>query len=331
MLGVLINHTLQNGYELHTTNITIPNEIRIMLLNISIIAVNCFVLISGYFGIKREWEGFIRVAIEVFFYTTILSVIGYQCNNISLVECVTRIIFPLTEGHMWFIPAYLCLFLFAPIINSAFENFTLNQRLYSLIALLIIDIYVGYIHQSPEVTLDGYHLVHFITLYYIGRSIKYKVLNISRLCNLGGVILIVVLMTALHALKMIFPPIAVIYSLRYNSPMVLLCSIVFFFWAMKWTIQSNVINKIALSVFSVYIIQSQPFVSTSFYGKIKEITAIGLTPIVEIIYVVGLVITLYIGCIVIDTLRRYITTPLEYRLVSICSNLSTQLKNKIVE
>lgn len=56
MFGVLTSHSLTAMYDLHTANFSLPNEIRVYIMNASVLAVNCFVLISGYFQIKQSWR-----------------------------------------------------------------------------------------------------------------------------------------------------------------------------------------------------------------------------------------------------------------------------------
>ncbi len=52
MLGVIVNHALQSLYELHTTDFSLANNVRIIIMDAAIVAVNCFIFISGYFRIK---------------------------------------------------------------------------------------------------------------------------------------------------------------------------------------------------------------------------------------------------------------------------------------
>ena len=48
MLGVVTNHVLQTCYsQLHTSDFSIANDLRVLLMCMSITAVNCFVMISG--------------------------------------------------------------------------------------------------------------------------------------------------------------------------------------------------------------------------------------------------------------------------------------------
>lgn len=48
MLGVVTNHVLQNCYpQLHGADFSIDNDLRVLLMCMSIAAVNCFVMISA--------------------------------------------------------------------------------------------------------------------------------------------------------------------------------------------------------------------------------------------------------------------------------------------
>lgn len=169
MLGVIINHALQSLYELHTANFTIAGTGRIALMNLCIVAVNCFVMISGFFRIKRSLRGFLNLYLQLLFYSLIAFAVNVIIDtDFSKINGLKRIVFPLTESGLWFIVPYLALFLLAPFLNTALDNMTRNERSISLFTLLFVDIYLGYMHQSEEITTGGYHLIHFIVLYCLG-------------------------------------------------------------------------------------------------------------------------------------------------------------------
>ena len=52
--------------------------------------------------------------------------------------------------------------------------------------LIVIDVYIGYMHQSSEVTVDGYHLIHFVTLYLIANCLKTFRIRVNKQYILGG-------------------------------------------------------------------------------------------------------------------------------------------------
>lgn len=90
-------------------------------------------------------------------------------------------VFALTGSGYWFIVAYFALFLFAPLLNVAFDNMDAHQRYCSLLALLVMDVYVGYMHQASEVTIDGYSAIHFFVIYYLGMYLS----TVAKV-NMGG-------------------------------------------------------------------------------------------------------------------------------------------------
>lgn len=56
MLFILLHHFIVHGSEF----VTAPSVWLTIMNSFLVIAVDCFVLISGYFGIKAKWKGFIH-------------------------------------------------------------------------------------------------------------------------------------------------------------------------------------------------------------------------------------------------------------------------------
>lgn len=307
MLGVITGHALQSLYDLHTQNFSVVNTVQIVLMNACVVGVNCFILISGYFRIKQSWKGFLNLYLQLLFYACVSALVCLWLRpDQSLLVSLKRIAFPLTESGLWFIAAYVGLYLVAPLLNAALDKQDSRQRSITLVMLLLVDIYIGYMHQTEEVTISGYHLIHFIVMYYLGAWLsEYKPLIIRR--KWGGVWLLVILLnTGLHAIKMVFLPIAIIYSMRYNSPMNMLATISFFCWAMTWKVQSAFINKVAVSVLAVYIC-SEFF--PGYYGPLHwfqnsfpEYLGFALVPLYIILF--------FAVCIIFDKFRIWVTSPI---------------------
>ena len=330
MLGVLTNHVIQNTYpELHSGDFSWQNILRVQLMNISIVAVNCFVMISGYFRIKQSIRSFLSLYFQLMFYCGILSVIGVALGNETIIGGITRTLFPFTEGGMWFMISYLGLFLIAPILNTAYSAFDKTQRVIVLFSLLFIDIYVGYMHQSKEITLDGYHLVHFIAIYYLGMFLSDTKVN-SRVKWGWLWLCCTFLMTLLHCVKTFFFPISIIYAMRYNSPMLFLASFLLFQWVRIWSVKSKFINWVAVSVLSVYIVHTQPVVSDYFFGFLKNISLnTSVSPMISACMMIILSLSLYAACILVDKLRIALVTPVVRKITFRLENLMDRLKGDI--
>ena len=325
MFGVLTTHILQNCYpSLHTGDFSLQNVLRILLMNISIVAVNCFIMISGYFRIKQELRSFFNLYLQLVFYCGLFSIIGYIFEHESLIGMLKKTIFPLTEGGMWFMTAYFSLFLIAPLINAGFDNLNKERRLLTLICLIFVDVYIGYMHQSEEVTTNGYHIIHFITIYYIGMILSTHKLKSNIKFRIW--VLIIFIMTVLHAVKMVFPPIAIVYSMRYNSPMCLITSVIVFVMIKNWSIESKMINWIAASVLSVYVIHSQPIVSYYFFNTLKTISLSSTySPFLTACLIISITIGLYITCIIFDKFRIVCCNPMVTRIELYCRKIQNNV------
>jgi hypothetical protein len=201
-------------------------------------------------------------------------------------------------------------------LNAGFNALDKPNRTLMLVGLILVDMYIGYMHQCKEVSLDGYHVIHFITIYYIGMFLAET--NVNCKIKWGGAwCAVVLIMTLLHMAKMKCPPVAIIYSMRYNSPSVLLASVLLFQWVRTWNIKSRVINWVAVSVLSVYVIHSQTVVSSGFFGFLKSVSQnSAVSPVLSACIIMGTTIGLYAICILLDKVRITICSP----VVNLCAN-----------
>lgn len=326
MLGVVTNHVLQNCYpQLHTTDFGIANDLRVLLMGMSITAVNCFVMISGYFRIRQSWKGFFNLYTQCAFWMFVLTTLSYLFVDGTIMDIGKKTLFSLTGSGYWFVVAYFALFLLAPLLNIAFEHQTHRQRLSTLIAMLLMDVYVGYMHQAPEVTIDGYSVLHFIVIYYIGMYLS----TISNI-NSGGVkwLSFSVSMVLMHAIKLLFPPFAIVFSMRYNSPAVMIASVLLFCWAKTWRIQSKAINWISASVLSVYIIHMGPFGSHYFFTPLKYMSA-EWSALRACWGMVVYVVLFYGCCILLDKVRIWFCMPINKWLVCKATSATEYLESKL--
>ncbi len=326
MLGVVTNHVLQNCYlKLHSADFGWANDMRILLMCMSITAVNCFVMISGYFRIKQSWRGFFNLYTQCAFWMLVLTVLAFVFLDGPVMDIPLKTVFALSGSGYWFMVAYFALYLFAPLLNTAFENQNQRQRVLSLAALIVMDVYVGYMHQTTEVSINGYSAIHFFVIYYLGMFI-----SSVKETKLGGGTWFAfsVLMLVMHTIKTVFPPFAIIFSLRYNSPSVMVASVLFFCWARKWTLQSKVVNWISSSVLAVYLIHSGPFGSHVFFAPLKWM-AHTLSPFLSCVSMVAFTLGFYLVCILLDKIRIFVCNPLNRWMAEKAANVMSRVEGKL--
>jgi len=310
MAGVLINHTLQCLWNIQTPDITWENTGRIFLMNWAILAVNCFIMISGYFTIKLSWHSLVRYYLQCAFYMVLFAAVSAIINHAVTTQDLTRVVFAASEGD-WFVRCHFALMLVSPLINKALDALPGKLLHIPLLLLIITDVYLGYMHQVKEVAPNGFELVNLATIYMIGNYISRA--EIKRLPFGWMVIGMLVLMTGLHMVKMRFFPIAVIYSLHYNSPCVLVASILMFLWARTWRIQSTAVNWFAGGVFAVYLIHCNPYISPYYWQIMKylrDITPAAVTPLA----ITAASAAFFCIFVLFDKLRAQIFKPFESKI-----------------
>ena len=117
MLGIVIMHTngpvMERGLETGFVWTQIENGI----FNAG---VSIFVLISGYFGIRRSTKKLIELESTVIFYAVLSAIVGYWFGSESLLNIIKAFI-PISTNCYWFISCYILLVIFSPYINKSID------------------------------------------------------------------------------------------------------------------------------------------------------------------------------------------------------------------
>ena len=91
------------------------------------VGVNCFVLISGFFGIDFKFKGFFKLFRQCVFYGLLFYLLHLYLDNAKFGRSVidNSLLVLSTPPGWWFIRVYVCLYLLSPVLNKAIEN--INQ------------------------------------------------------------------------------------------------------------------------------------------------------------------------------------------------------------
>lgn len=296
MAGVLIGHVIISFYleQMLSVDLDIENQARVFLLNACAVAVNCFVIISGYFTIKLTWKKVVRFWGMCWWY----AVIGWMCFGRDW----KMLLFPITESGMWFLPCYLGLMSVSPLLNAGLEAvFKASQGKWVVMLLLFADVYLGYWHQLSSVGQDGYGLFHFVCMYSLGYLIAH---GDWRLKKAGWwVIGCLAMMTVMADIKQLWWPMAAIYSLHFNSPMLIVAATLVFLWAKGLKIESRAVNGVASSVFAVYLVHCNPTVAPHFYDWCGRVLSYSDSEAVSLMLIAGFLLAFFMGCVLMDKVR----------------------------
>lgn len=223
------------------------------------IGVNCFILISGYYEITFKIRRVFELYLTCVFYSVIMHILEIyvlETKELSLGTLKDIVLVFSQQDYWWFISCYLILYMMSPILNKALDTFSKKESRICLILLAIVNLYLGYWWGRYNAT--GYNVAQFVFVYaigrYLGRFLSQKIINNRRnellLMYIGSIFIYTVCSICAH-----YTTIPHWKSFPYNNPILILGAISFFLYMCSFHFQSKIINKLSMSVLSIYLLQ----------------------------------------------------------------------------
>ena len=323
MLMVVVLHFNNNGAN--TGIVNMPEELTSRLTwgflveSFCLVAVNCFVLISGYFAIKLKVRSLLKFYLQCFLiglftYLLYLGLTGgfatWQCTDgVFTAKILAERLMVFTHNGWWFVVSYVGLMLLSPLLNSAVDNLSDKRLLHSLVLFSIVILYLGWYHKV-EVTNYGNSLISFIWIYLIGRYIG-KHVSLDRICRyrwvwFGGYFgaalgLFGLIMLRYHC------SIEMHYPLDYNNPFVVISAIMLLLFFLSFNFRSKVINWLGSSVFAAYLIQESCYLGHKWiYPNMRDWFMV-IPDGWRILALLGISAAFLLLCIVVDKVLSFIS------------------------
>lgn len=268
----------------------------------SSICVNVFVLISGWFGIKAKFSRIVEFLFQCYF---ICFVVYFVLFTIGITKPMTmgEWVHFLVLGDLWFVMAYLLLYLFAPMMNMFIESLTQRQLLYFLLAFLGIQFLHGFVIQESWFD-KGMSPLTLMSLYMIGRYMHLYPNSFTSRSKWVDILI--------YFAVSLFGAICTFLSVRhgaegyrffsYASPTIIMASIYFFLFFTKISFKSRLINWLAASAFAVYVMNCEGHF-WSFYLSTNHSWWVDGTPFVYLIRTLVFDVVVFVVAILIDKIR----------------------------
>jgi hypothetical protein len=211
--------------------------------------VNCFVLISGYFGIRTTPKRFAKFLFTILFVAAaevLFSSVTGLAQYFNINYAIHKII-PVFRDSNWFIPSYIGLMAIAPVLNKAIANATLKESAIWTAILTALEIY-AYIFSVTSISSTGYNMMHFIYLYILGDFLKRASSRVKT--TAAAAAYIAGCLAALITAKFIGTGYT---AFAYNSPQIMIASAGLFLLFSKMRIKSAAINLVASGTFCVFL------------------------------------------------------------------------------
>lgn len=281
---------------------------------ISICSVNCFVLLSGYFMVRKDTapvKKCLRLILDVAFWGCFGLLLNYVVfgKSPAIKELIVAIV-PYIKGNRWFVRDYIILTLLSPFINQCLVR--LSKRNYQILIALLIAIFSLWPSFFPNPPIDdhGYSCVHFVQMYIIAGYLKlhwntHVKTSVSLLCFVGATG--ITFLSAIHGLG---------YAYAYNYTFTILSSVCLFMAFKGVQMQSRVINILASNTFDVFLIHTTAFFADLVYVRVFHVdTALyGST----IPYLLGLLVCppiFYLSSSVLAVAKNWIFNKTIYPIV----------------
>jgi len=145
MMMVVMLHYLGKGSLLQelTGELTLNGYIAWVLESLSVVAVNVYMLISGYFLVESGFKmsRLVELLCQVLFYTVFVPVILGGLGIISLKDFtiynILLNLLPIQMNQYWFVTAYVIMYLFSPVLSAAAKSMKKEQLKYTILGLLL--------------------------------------------------------------------------------------------------------------------------------------------------------------------------------------------------
>ncbi len=177
MLMVLVIHynVGTNGQTTHEMVMTEPLKFVgiASLKSLSFICVNCFIIISGYFGIRWKRKSLCNYLFQIAFWGGMIHIIavGLGMANFSIKHLADNMLLFLVHGN-WFFVSYLALYMLAPIMNAYIEKVETRQLGWMVLAFYSFQTLFGWIFKNCIEFSQGLTFVSFMGLYLLGAYLK---------------------------------------------------------------------------------------------------------------------------------------------------------------
>ena len=308
---VAILFVISHHFLLHGMNIWEDmswNNFTLLALDSSFyIAVNVFILISGYCGIRFEWKKILRLYLLTAFIAGLCSVVHMCVDKLPLSRnIIYHTVFAISHTETWFVKIYVYLFLLSPILNAALNSFNKKQMHTILLILTMICIYFGWVWKDA-INPYGYSLIIFVWIYSIGFYLAHHF--VIRAMAPIVYLLIWIFASAINAIFSIMLDKYAAWT--YHNPLIVMASIAFFLFFLSFTFSSKIINIVAQSILGIYLIHENGYVARFIYGDLCSSFYKS-----NISYFLISVVLLFIVCATIDFVVRYIFVQPLYSIIS---------------
>lgn len=284
----------------------LPTFGRCFFESISLISVNLFVLISGWFSIKFTLKRLAAFVFQSVYIITTIYLIGLVLGYATIDEKqIKECLFMAWYG--WFIRAYIGLMILSPILNYFAEY--ASKKIFMLVLICFFTFQTFYACFTTSATFidRGYSTFSFIGLYLLARYVRLYGKAIIKKAELLSIIAFLGYV-AWGYLPVRFGVMRIFYmSMWYTNPFNVALAISVLLLAAKMRPHTNkIINYVAASTFTVYLCH----MCNTWTAHLYKTVSIGIyntySGITYLTAITAFIVTVFIVSIIFDQPRKWL-------------------------
>ena len=286
MVQILFYHLLVHGtkgifFKIFDWQPLPLTRLETVFLILCMYPVDCFVIISGYYGITIIKDGKIRFSrllktyVPLFFYSVLFATIAFCTNKIGVKEYGYNFL-PVLQANYWFASCYIILVFFSPVLNAVFEFFYKKKSF--ILAFIVLGFANYFLTNGKFSELMGMGANRFYMLvycYFVGRFLNAYEDNLCLLKNQKIVLLLLFFSFVAEYGLIVF--LQILFGKNYwvhlslnSSPLTILQAILVFSLFRNFHPYSNkIINQMGAASFAIYLITENSYVRRPLYTLIN--------------------------------------------------------------
>ena len=287
-----------------------------MVQSISVVCVNVFVLLSGWFGVHFKTKKILGLFFQAFYFAALILIalllVGPQENSMNI-SCLGTLLM-LDGNDYWFIKAYIGLCFLSIFMNAFIEQANEIRLRWVVVLFFIFQTIYGWLSIDGTSWLaGGYSAVSFVGLYLLGRYVRLYRKNWADkewyiYLTLFFSIAIFQGMLAESVTYMGLPIAGRLFT--YTNPLVIIQSLSLLLLFNKIHIQCSWINWVAASCVAVYLLHANELVLRTYYAPFIHRLNENYSTLQFILLSFFFMVMIFAVAVLLDQPRKWIWTKI---------------------
>ena len=311
--GVALGHPSKMDFQLSP----LSASFRALMESLSLVCVNVFVLISGWFGIKPSVKGLTGFLFQCLFFSVGVTIIASLLGTggpLGVKDIGNMFFFG--KYYYWFVKCYFCLYILAPVLNAFIESTSKGVIGMVIFCLFLMQTVYGWTGSMGDFD-RGYSVLSFVILYLLARYIRLygvKAIRLNKWLDLSIYLGLSIVLAAIYIFTVNYDLAKIASHLFvFINPLVIIASVFLLLFFSKLDFNSKTINYLSRSAFAVYLFHLNVKIWDGFletcYGSFTMNEGIK-----GILLVFSFLLAVYAVSILIDQIRLMCWKPLGRKL-----------------